>query len=439
MLRDWVWGFLAVLAAISFFPGWLRAQQMEIPPLPGGAAGTIDPASAPRIVEGPPGHYGLKRNLHPAAWAGAAISPLLKLFEKVVPVDTFRKPRLAKPPRESGVKFGVGGQGSGTGIGPVVQPFHNNLFGSGAGIEVPLSLTYKVYEAFGVRTGISLWRGPNSDGLSAIGLGAYASRPSDNFFGIGNDTSSSDEAHFRTVTRSVAGALEGRLAARWTVRLEEGYRSLGITKPRESPSIARIFPGQDIPGETEGATMLATTAYIGRNTRDRPVLPASGGLQRVAVSLNEGLAGGDFSYWRYRGEIQQFVPVSADRRNVLIVRAGLESTQAKGGSVVPFYDLPTVGGYATLRGFDSRRFTDNSALAVSFDYRYRIWPYIDWGLFADFAQVAPQIGDFALKAFHAGYGARVIGRSQAAQAVSLDIAFSRERRWVLYLQFNPGF
>jgi outer membrane protein assembly factor BamA len=199
-----------------------------------------------------------------------------------------------------------------------------------------------------------------------------------------------------------------------------------------------VFQGQDIPGLTTGATMIATTASIQRNTTDHPDLPASGGIQRFEVSLNEGRSGGDFSYWRYGLELKQFLPLSEDRRKVLGLRASLETNQPKGGSAVPFFDLPTIGSRSTVRGFSTRRFSDRSAMSAGVEYRYRIWRYFDWGVFVDAGQVAPEIGNFAMDRFHAGYGMRFIPRSQEGRGIIVDFARSREG-WRFYVDFSPLF
>jgi outer membrane protein assembly factor BamA len=203
--------------------------------------------------------------------------------------------------------------------------------------------------------------------------------------------------------------------------------------------VSDVFPITSIPGLAEaGGRMTTTTAALERDTRSSRTLPDSGGLQRVQIALNESLSGGDFSYWRYRADLQQFVPISGDHRKVIVLRAAMETNQEKGGDVIPFFDLPTIGSHSTLRGFRSRRFTDKSAMNASLEYRYRIWRYMDWALFADTGQVGPEIGDFALNGLHTGYGSRFIVRAGEKRAVSFEVAHSREA-WLLYVAFNPRF
>jgi outer membrane protein assembly factor BamA len=241
------------------------------------------------------------------------------------------------------------------------------------------------------------------------------------------------------VTRIAAVALRARLTNTWTARLEEGYRSVGITRPRGFTSVTEVFPVASIPGLPEaGARMAMTTASLARDTRSPRKLPDSGSLQLIEVTLNEGRSDGNFSYWRYHANLQKFLPISRDRRKVITFRADIETNQEKGGGVVPFYDLPTLGSRSTLRGFANNRFTDKSAMTASLEYRYRIWRYMDWGFFADTGQVAPEIGDFAPDRLHTGYGARIVLRPGEKSAISIEVAQSREERRY-YFSFNPRF
>jgi outer membrane protein assembly factor BamA len=200
-----------------------------------------------------------------------------------------------------------------------------------------------------------------------------------------------------------------------------------------------VFSPDRIPGLTidPGVRMLTETAVVERNTTDQPHIPASGGVQRFEASLNEGLSGGDFSYWRYRADIRQFFPLSEDKRKVLAFRARVETVQEKGGSAIPFLDLPLIGSRSTVRGFESRRFVDGSAMNLSLEYRYRIYRHFDWAVFVDTGQVAHEIGDFGWDRFHTGYGMRFIARA-GKNAFSIDIARSPEA-WKVYLDFSPTF
>ena len=430
------------LSALTIFTPVAPAQQDEIPPAPptlssSEDSNTPDAPRAERIIEARPRLYGVTRFLHPVSWTQAGARPVLRLIERAGFGNVASE---EKAPRISGVKLRIQGLGSGSGFGPEVKPFHNNVFNKGMEVEIPLVVTYKLYERFGFRANYPLISGGPVDRLGIEVVGDYSSRPSDRFFGIGNDSSKGNESRFRSVTREAALALETRVNPHWTLRAESGFRSVGTTQPHAAPSATEVFGSLDLPGLTSspGMTMATERIFVERNTKDNPHVPGSGGLQSVEASLNEGLSGGDFAYWRYRADLQQFFPLSEDRRKVLAFRARVETNQEKGGSQIPVFDLSAIGGRSTVRGFPGRRFVDKSALVASTEYRYRIWRHFDWAVFVDGGQVAPEIGDFAWKRFHTGYGMRFIARTESKHGVSLDVARSREG-WGVYVDFSPTF
>jgi outer membrane protein assembly factor BamA len=431
--------FLTIHFVLIAFAARLHAQQADIPPASDADAVVAQDAGAgepTRIVEERPDLYWMKRTLHPISWLEATARPVARLAERGASRFTYQE----KSPRVWGVKLGIRGTGSSSGAGPEVKPFHNDLFGTGLQLELPLLVTYRLYESYRFRLNYPFVRGESSERLGLELAGRYNSRPSETFYGIGNNIGDTNKTQFRSVSRTVGIALNGRLGKAWTLRLEEGYRSIGITSPRNFVSSKDVFGGSDIPGISDaGGTGLISTISLQRDTKDRNYLASSGGRQYVEASLYEGLSGGDFSYWRYRAGLQQFFPLNEDHRKVVAFRVDVETNQEKGGSVVPFFDLPIIGSHSTVRGIPSRRYTDKSSMTASLEYRYRIWRAFDWGLFVDTGQVGPQIGDFRLSKdrLHTGYGMRLMMRS-GKHAMSVDVAHSREG-WAVYADFSPDF
>ncbi len=444
--------FLGVIfVALSMVtPGNVYAQQDEIPPAtPEEQPVVADPAStspetSERIVSGRPALYSFKRALHPVAWFEAGVRPALKLAENAGFGNPASEQESTRDSRTSGVKFGVDGLGSGSGFGPEITPYNKNLFNTGVDVQIPFLLTYKMYHSARFQVGVPLASGGPLERLRLEITGGYFSRASDNFFGIGNDSSRWNESEFRSVTRRAGVALDARirgLGADWAVIAGTEYRSVGITEPRTSVSAMDVFSGADIPGLTSdtGARIVSARGVLQRDSRDNPWLPESGGVQRVEVSLHEAIKGGDFAYWQYRGEIQQFFPLTEDRRKVISFVGAIETNKEKGGSEIPFWDLPYVGSHSTVRGFESRRFADKSAVTATLEYRFRIGRHFDLGIFTDAGQVAPEIRDFRWDRLHTGYGGRFIVRMKDHRALILEIAHTREKLWKAYLDVSSFF
>jgi hypothetical protein len=422
---------LVALAITLTTPVLLRGQQSEIPAkLP---EESTQPAEATqRIVDDRPEWYSVKRVAHPITWLYAGIRPLLVLAEK----ESGPGARDGTVP-VSGVKLRVISLGPGSGFGPEVRPFHNSVFGSRLKVDVPLTITTNVYESYGFVAAYPLASAGNTDEVSVDFSGMYGSRPSENFFGIGNDTSESSQSRFRSVTRSVEIGVGAHLTNAVTARAEAGYRNVGITSPRSFRSTQDVQP-TNLPGLQGGAAIRSVAASLGFDTRDRKPFPGTGMLHRLEASLNEGSGDDDFSFWRFRYNAQQFIPLSHDHRTVIALRGEVETTREKGGSAIPFFELPAIGAPETLPGFNPRRFSDKSALGYSVEYRYRIWRHFDWAMFVSQGQVAPQIGDFGFDRSHTGYGMRFLVRPPGNTSVAMDIGHSREG-WVFYINFSPSF
>src|SRR5262245_45553367 len=110
--------FLTVSFALTVFVTGAYSQQSDIPPVTPAAGGAIpgDPATsaeATRIVEGRPGFYWMKRNLHPISWLEAMARPPAKLAERGATRFTSQQ----KSTKVSGVKLGIRGTGSSSGAG----------------------------------------------------------------------------------------------------------------------------------------------------------------------------------------------------------------------------------------------------------------------------------------------------------------------------------
>src|SRR5438477_9153380 len=124
----WGWTLLSLwFLSLVIFPKPLVAQQEEIPPA------SEDPSvESTRIVTHRPLFYTVKRVAHPVSWLEGGISPVLRLVERFS--GNFAGEKEKTPP-VSGVKFWAGGLGSSTGVGPLITPFHNNLFNAGIRLE----------------------------------------------------------------------------------------------------------------------------------------------------------------------------------------------------------------------------------------------------------------------------------------------------------------
>jgi outer membrane protein assembly factor BamA len=241
------------------------------------------------------------------------------------------------------------------------------------------------------------------------------------------------------VNREASIGFSAKLNQAWKTGLHLVYQNVGITNPPGGHVSAQDFFRNDhVPGLFTGANLLGAVLSVDHNTKDREHNATRGGIQHVQVGLNEGISKGDFSYWKFEFDVEHFFALTRDRRKIVAVRGMTQTNQERGGSQVPFFDMPYIGSWETVRGFDNYRFTDKSAVALGLEYRYRIWRAMDWGLFVDTGQVAPEPGDFGFDQFHLGYGVRLIMLPKPDLPVAVDVAHSNES-WRLYFNFNSTF
>jgi Omp85 superfamily domain len=367
----------------------------------------------------------MKRGLHPFTWVDVG------LFRPMYRLGT--GPLASKLRGSSGpIKVGVGGAGPGSGFGPVVTPLHRTFFDHAIEIETPLLYTYKNYQQYEINMRVPVEK-------SYFFLdGRYRSRPQDKFFGLGNDTPLSNESYFKTIQREIEAGFSGRINENLKAMIGVGFEKVGVTETEFGKPAQLIFTEGQVPGLFTGATMRAETLTLDHNTQDELHNATRGGRELLEVGFHESVGASDFAFWKYRLELQRYFSLSQDRRKVIAVRAMAETNQEKDGSQVPFFDMPYLGSWRTLRGFEDYRYRDKSALAVGLEYRYRIWRALDWGFFLDQGQVAPEPGDFSWGGFHTGYGTRLIMLPNPKLPISVDLGRSNEK-WRLYVNFNPTF
>ncbi len=154
--------------------------------------------------------------------------------------------------------------------------------------------------------------------------------------------------------------------------------------------------------------------------------PEHGGLARIEADYATG--SNDVRYFRYSAELQRFFTLFF-RNRILGVRARLEKAHALGdGSLIPYSDLPTLGGDGQLRGYRRGFFRDKGSLLLSAEYRYPIWDTWNAVLFWDEGQVFDRYGDLEAGGFEYSFGAGISVRTERSFLFGLRIAHSKEEK-----------
>src|SRR5262249_28424614 len=105
---------------------------------------------------------------------------------------------------------------------------------------------------------------------------------------------------------------------------------------------------------------------------------------------------------------------------------------------LPFYDLPSLGGASTLRGYIANRFTDDSAWHAVAEYRFWVIPRrfritrtmrverVGLAVFGELGTVAPSLEDLPDARVHASYGLGLRVSLERLALFRVDVGFSEE-------------
>jgi outer membrane protein assembly factor BamA len=172
-----------------------------------------------------------------------------------------------------------------------------------------------------------------------------------------------------------------------------------------------------------------TLSYDTRNIKETPTCGFLGSLY-AETALNT--LGSDASYDRLGLDLKGFQPWDADQRFVTAIRLTTELMTRQRNT--PFYELPTLGGFETNRGYGEDRYIDRNMIAFSLEQRIRIFTMHHYGVdshwevapFLDIGKVFPTPGRFNLAHLHTtgGISFRAVVRPTIVGHV--DIGVGRE-------------
>jgi hypothetical protein len=178
-----------------------------------------------------------------------------------------------------------------------------------------------------------------------------------------------------------------------------------------------------VPGFIQGTRFFRGTAALTLDLRDSPSHSTVGFLLTVAGDYSHGIGSDTSSYFRIHGAATLPINLWA-HRHVLLFRLGTEAAAAVGDAIIPFTELPTLGGADDLRGFRYQLFHGHSSLIGTAEYRFPVWMWMDAAVFVDYGGVFQQ--------WYAGIGA---SRMQPDLGAALRL-FGRDR---FYLRMQVAY
>lgn len=265
--------------------------------------------------------------------------------------------------------------------------------------------------------------------LDAILLARHTRVKDIPFFGLGPDAPLASPLGYDYHVTSVTGTLLYH-PARW-LALTGAYQRLA---PRTEPDAPGSPAGA--PGFGENLTYNVFTFGAAIDWRASPGYSTHGGSHRVSWSDYLPTRDRPFGFQQFEYEGTQLVPL-LHQQWVLALRALTTLTTATQGDTVPAVLSPTLGSATTLRGYETRRFTDRNRLLLSGEYRWRPSRWIDLALFGDAGKVGARHQDLGFSNLETDWGVGMRIHSLTTGGLRLDVAKSREGWETILTAGNP--
>jgi outer membrane protein assembly factor BamA len=261
------------------------------------------------------------------------------------------------------------------------------------------------------------------------------------FFGIGPQTHAGDESGY-TSKDSVGRVDAGfNFFHSWRATFGERFRRMEIEQ-NIIPNVADLatrFPG--LPGIGPRNTVASEFRLLW-DTRDLPITPSRGSSGELFVEKTSVALGSDSDYIRYGLEGKRFF-LWGNPNHVTVVHGLYEWVN---GPNIPFYELPSLGGRETLRGYGEGRLADRGRMVLNLEHRITfasltmmgIQSNFEFAPFFDIGSVFPTLPEVQSKNFRPVYGGafRVavkpnvvgdvevgVGKEGAAVFVDIDYPF----------------
>lgn len=273
-------------------------------------------------------------------------------------------------------------------------------------------------------------------GAVGVRLGAGFDRNTrDEFYGIGGDAPRDGRSDFQREEWSAGAEARIVTARRLSIGLGAGWRSETVERGTHSglPDTQDLFTAETAPGLLGTLEFLRYGLALTWDARDLPADPRSGAYLSASGAYYDGTAGTDARFVKLHAEARGYLPLGGLRR-VLALRVATELTRPDGDGPIPFYLLSSLGGGASLRGFEGGRFHDRDALLLTAEYRYRIWREhrgragVDLALFLDEGAVVRSLSrDLRGARFHPSWGLGLQAATTQAVLLRVELARSPEQ------------
>ena len=224
--------------------------------------------------------------------------------------------------------------------------------------------------------------------IDLSGAALHEQDPFERFYGIGNDTPSSNETNYQSTTEAttVSSALNLPDSLQTSIQARVRHVRIGQGGVTSLPQLRNPSSGFSNINGVGGITIVGTRFGLAYDTRDMTLIPTEGVLASTTVEIVDKALGSSTSFMKYGVEGKAFVPVRKDKRIIVALHGVLNYIQ--NADHAPFYELSSIGGFHSLRGFGSNRFTDNHRFFAQSELRSNVYEREVFGVHAHL-EIAP--------------------------------------------------
>ena len=202
----------------------------------------------------------------------------------------------------------------------------------------------------------------------SFGIDLYNTKYTRNLYAGGNTLSEYDE-------KRSGGALTLGRRIRPDVDLSFRFRDEDIKLTPTNPNIPA-------PAGIMNGRVQTLAGILDKDTRDNRFRPTTGVRDSFWVETTGGFLRGSNQYTKYMLALRRYFPLSKNRKTVFAIQAvGGQTTIGKG--FVPIYDMFSVGGSATIRGYEEREFLGTKIFHSNLEVRQNFAKNFDFVLFYD--------------------------------------------------------
>jgi len=213
--------------------------------------------------------------------------------------------------------------------------------------------------------------------------------------------------------------------------------SIGIGYEFDGYNVLKPEPGGLLENANEIGVNGGTISNFGLlalfDNRNNIFYPTKGWYIESSYFASAKWAGSSFSYTKFELDARYYQKLKGEQVLATNLFLGTRSSET------PFQDLNNLGTKIS-RGFDNRRYLDNTEVTLVTEYRFPVWKRIKGAVFGSTSTVTPAFGDVFSSKYRsaAGGGIRYVINKKEGTRLRIDYGISGEGGQV-YFTINEAF